>query len=282
MNCLYCGRSTKKDTPLCTKTCETNYNEMFAQKNKPIFRTFQEAGEFYKRDYRTMKKFEGTLFTIDKTLASKSTKWVECKACGCQSPSSKARKGYCDDCKSQGLGRKNQGRIISKRYKGSGNPNYLNGKSNANAIEYQSNDWYKLKKELNFTQCELTHVTNNIDYHHIIPRWFCKLAGISVFDSNNIIGINHQYHKVIHHLQLDIVLLPILYSWYKKDVRQLRKQFVGLLQLHKVHEYPVDQLQSLSLFQLARYPGKKKLLHLLPEFFQPFLNPEVLQSENQE
>lgn len=270
MSCKYCGKITKKSTTYCNSTCETNYFELFNQQSRPVFRTFQEAGKFYKRDFRTMKRFEGLLFTIDKSLPSASTQWVICKICGEQSPKSKARNGYCSDCTEQGLGKKNQGQIISERYQGSGNPNYLDGSSHA--IEYQSNDWYKLKKNLNFTHCALTNSTENIDYHHIIPRWFCKLADIDVFDTNNIIGLNHQYHKAVHHLQLDVLLLPNLYSLYKKDALQLRSHFVHLLQLRKVHQYPVDQLQSLSLFQLSRYPGKKKLLALLPEYLQPFLN----------
>lgn len=273
MSCLYCGKITKKSTTYCNVTCETNYSDLFKQQSKPIFRTFQEASKFFKRDFRTMKKFEGTLFIIDRTLPSASTKWVLCKICGTQSSKSNARRGYCTECTSQGLGKKNQGKFISQKYTGSGNPNYLDGKSVIN--EYQTNDWYKLKKDLNFTHCALTNITNDIDYHHIIPRWFCKLANIDVFDKNNIIPLNHHYHKVVHHLQLDIVLLPILYSWYKKDVRQLQLQFLKLLELHKVHQYPVDQLQSLSLFQLSRYPGKKKLLLLLPEFLQPFLSQKL-------
>lgn len=217
-----------------------------------------------------MKKFEGLLFLIDKTLASANTKWVICKTCGAQSPSSKARAGYCNDCSLKGLGKKQQGKAISKRYEGTGNPNYIHGLSTVN--EYQHNDWYKLKKELNLTSCALTGLTEEVDYHHIIPRWFCKLIGIDVYDKNNIIGLNHQYHKAVHHLQLDVLLLPILYSVYKTDVHQLQSRFLDLLQLHKVHQYPVHRLQSLSLFQLARYPGKKKLLDLLPGFLQPFLS----------
>jgi hypothetical protein len=274
MNCFYCGKITKKDTTYCNNICEINYIELFNQESKPIFRTFQEAGKFYNKDFRTMKKFEGTLFIIDKSIPAIHTKWVTCKHCGEQSPKSKARAGYCKDCTSQDFGKKNQGKQISKKYKGAGNPNYLDGTSHS--LEYQHNDWYKLKKQLCITECSLTGIKDNIDYHHIIPRWFCKLVGIDIFDSNNIIGLNHQYHKVIHHLQLDILLLPNLYSLYKKDAHQLRLQFVNLLQLHKVHQYPVDQLQSLSLFQLARYPGKKKLLHLLPEFLQPFLDQKEL------
>jgi hypothetical protein len=269
MSCKYCGKITKKFTTYCNSTCETNYFDLFKYDVKPNFRTYQEAGVFYKRDFRTMKRFEGVLFLIDKSLSSANTIWVICSSCGEQSPKSKARKGYCADCTFQGLGRKNQGKIISEKYQGVGNPNYLDG--NTYITEYQSNDWYKLKTSLSFTHCALTNSSDSIDYHHIIPRWFCKLANIDVFDTNNIIGLNHEYHKAIHHLRLDILLLPNLYALYKKDAQQLRLHFVHLLQLHKVHQYPVDQLQSLSLFQLARYPGKKKLLDLLPEFLQPFL-----------
>jgi len=247
---------------------------LFEQKTKPVFRTFQEASVFYKRDTRTMKKFENVLFTIDKTLPSSNTKWVICRACGNQSPSSKARNRYCEDCTFQGFGKKNQGRTISEKYKGANNPNYLNGKSPS--TDYNRNNWWKLKQKLKFTKCALTDKTENIDYHHIIPRWFCTISGIDVYDENNIIGLNHDYHKVVHHLRLDIVLLPTLYSLYKTDALQLHKEFVNLLLQHKVHQYPVEQLQSLDLFQLGRYPGKKKLLYLLPEFLPPFLDQTVL------
>ena len=243
---------------------------MFNIKDKPVFRTFQEAAKFFNRDSRTIRKFCNTLFTIDRSLPSASTKWTICKCCGEQSPASKARSGYCSNCTAQGMGKKNQGKIISQLYKGYNNPNYLNGKTIT--TDYNRNDWYKLKQNLKFNECALTGIKDNIDYHHIIPRWFCTLVNIDVYDQNNIIGINHEYHKVIHHLRLDVVLLPILYYVYKMDVQQLRKQFVDLLLLHKVDQYPVEQLQSLSLFQLGRYPGKKKLYDLLPEFLPPFLN----------
>jgi len=274
MGCKYCGKLLKKNEIYCDDHCKNEYNNMFNQKVKPVFRTYQEAGKFYNRDFRTIKKFLNVLFTIDKSLPSASTKWIICKTCGEQSAKSKARAGYCSDCTAQGLGKKNQGKQISSLYKGKGNPNYLNGTTRS--TEYQTNEWYKLKKELNITHCELTGIANNIDYHHIIPRWFCKMVNIDPFDKNNIIGLNHEYHKAVHHLQLDIVLLPTLYSLYKKDAQQLRSQFLNLLQSHKVHLYPVDQLQSLSLFQVSRYPDKKKLLDLLYEHSQPFLDQEEL------
>ena len=101
MSCKYCGKITKKSTTYCNSTCETNYTKLFNQQSKPTFRTFQEAGKYYNRDFRTMKKFEGLLFNIDKTLPSANTKWVICKCCGESSPTSKARNGYCNNCSSE-------------------------------------------------------------------------------------------------------------------------------------------------------------------------------------
>jgi hypothetical protein len=141
MSCFYCGKITKKGASYCNDACEINYTDLFNQESKPVFRTFQEAGKFYKRDFRTMKRFEGALFTIDKTLPSANTKWTVCVSCGEQSPKSKARRGYCVDCTAQGLGKKNQGLIISKRYKGPGNPNYIDG--NSKSVEYQLNGTQK-------------------------------------------------------------------------------------------------------------------------------------------
>ena len=126
MNCNYCGKVTKKSTTFCNNTCETSYNKMFSVKSKPVFRTYQEAGKYFNRDFRTMKQYENILFTIDKSLPSASTKWKECKLCGELSPSSKARSGYCETCTAKGLGKKEQGKHISSLYKGKGNPNYKN------------------------------------------------------------------------------------------------------------------------------------------------------------
>jgi hypothetical protein len=271
MGCINCGKLIKKSTNYCNDNCELTYNNFISNNSNLVFSNYVEASKFFKKDKRTVKKFENLLFTIDKNIKPNiQIKWVTCKICNNKSKSSECRRGYCKLCSKLGYGKKNQGIIISKKYKGIGNPNYLHGESIS--TDYNDNKWYKLKKELNFTKCEISGLQNNIDYHHIIPRWFCKIVEINVYDSNNIIGLNHEYHKVIHHLQLDILLLPTLYSLYKKDALQLRKEFLNLLQLHKVHQFPVDQLQSQDLFQVSRYLGKKKLLDLLPEFLKPFLN----------
>lgn len=239
-------------------------------KSKPKFYSYQEASRFFKRDFRTLKKLEGDLFEIDKNLPNPNITFINCFICKKPSPKTEARSGYCKTCSKKGLSRKEQGKKISKLYKGVNNPNFLHGLSKVN--EYQTRQWRDLKQSLNFTKCKISNIETNIDYHHIIPRWFCKLSNIDIYDPLNIIGLNQNYHKAIHHLQLDILLLPNLYSLYKKDARQLRKQFLHLCKLHKVHELPLELLEELCLFDVSRYPGKKKLCDLLPEFLQPFLN----------
>jgi hypothetical protein len=281
MTCGNCGKKIKDGFFYCNDECKRIHYKLLNQTEVITFSSYIDACKYFEKHKKTLKKYEGVKFTIDKRLTPcKSIKWVNCKICNNPSPSSTARSGYCKSCSQKGLGKKQQGIQISKRYIGPGNPNYINGLSKSN--EYSNNSWYKLKRNLNFTNCALTGLDNNIDYHHIIPRWFCKLASIDPYDINNIIGINHSYHKAIHLLQIDVLLLPILYSVYKKDALQLRSHFLNLLELHKVHEFPVEQLQSQCLFRLSRYPGRKKLLRLLPEFLPQFLTPQGCEQEYQE
>jgi hypothetical protein len=70
---------------------------------------------------------------------------VTCKTCSNLSISSEARAGYCKDCKSKKLGRKAQRKIISEKYKGVNNPNYVSGKSKMS--ERQSTRFKSLRKK---------------------------------------------------------------------------------------------------------------------------------------
>ena len=272
--CLNCGRLTPANSYYCNDNCKANHF-LFLNKNenKLEFYSYKEAAKHYNKDQRTIKKFENVLFTINKNIGNPNIKFVICKSCNEKSYSSKCRAGYCKNCSRNKKGRKNQAKLLSEKYKGLGNPNYLNGKSKS--TDYTNSEWVALKKELDFKECAISGLKQNIDYHHIIPRWFCELAKIDPYDKNNIIGLNHDYHKAIHHLQLDILLLPTLYLLHKTDALQLRKEFLHLMKFHKVHEFDVEKVKSLNLFQIGRYLGKKKLLHLLPEFLPPFFDQKV-------
>lgn len=234
-----------------------------------LFKSFQEASRYYEKDVRTLKKYEKIYFSVIPEYRNIDN-YKNCKYCKKYThPSKIGRAGYCSVCTSKGLGKKQQGRIISKRYKGEGNPNYLHGLSKKDT--WQSAKWYHVKNKLP-NKCLLTGTTENVDYHHIIPNWFCKLSEIDPYCLHNILPVNHEYHKAIHHLGLDVLLLPNLYSLYKTNAPQLREYFLTQCKLHKLLEIEIEKYQPLCLFQAGRYPGRKKLLNLHPEFLQPFFD----------
>jgi rubrerythrin len=83
------------------------------------FRTFASylaAAEYLGRDTRTIRKYEGVLFAIDKSLPSRRAKLQSCKICGNQFKSAENRNGYCPLCSQAGKGRQTQAAIIAQRY----------------------------------------------------------------------------------------------------------------------------------------------------------------------
>lgn len=254
----------------CSKKCFFDYLE-WRRKTKicKLFKSYQEASKYYNLDARRIRKYENIYFKIKREL-SKLDHYRSCRHCKINKHTSEiTRSGYCYTCSKKGISRKNQGKIISKKYKGKGNPNYLHGKSKADV--WQSAKWYHVKQKLP-NKCIITGIEENIDYHHIIPNWFCKIVGIDTYCPYNIAPVNHEYHKAIHHLHLDVLLLPNLYSLYKQDAPQLKEYFRKECLSHKLHQIDVEKYRPLYLFQVARYPGRKKLCSLLPEFLPPFLD----------
>lgn len=274
-SCCTCGRQIRKDQiDFCNDECKEKHLMLqVVPEIIPEFSSYAKAAKHFKRDSRGLKKYENILFKINRDVPSQNIRLKQCTVCLEYVPSAKCRQKYCKSCALKGEGRKRQGIAISKQYKGENNPNYLHGKSKTH--DCSTKEWKQVRTSLNSGVCELTNLTTKLECHHIIPRWFCKLAGIDIFDPQNLILLNHDYHKVIHHLKLEILLLPILYFLYKKDAPQLRKYFLGQLKFHKVHLFPVETIQELHCFQIARLPGKKKLLRLLPQFLPPFYTRPV-------
>ena len=133
-NCKNCGNWTKKE--FCSDKCCESYNKMM---NKPFksFYSYKHASQYFQKDHRTLKKWENILFRIDKNLKSDydAIKWKTCNTCGKKTESSKCRVGYCKECSKKGLGHKERGKILSIKYKGKGNPNYVHGKKMENLRE---------------------------------------------------------------------------------------------------------------------------------------------------
>jgi len=265
-----------------------------------IFFSHNEAGKHFSCDSRTAKK---NLFNI-KYIINRSTefnpnsKLTFCKSCNKKCSVSEARYGncnackkktapkkdkyckscgikscinnlvnnhlYCKSCTIKGLGRKNQGIIVSQKYKGESNPNYTNGNSKKNL--WQDAHWTKLRKNYSNKVCAKCSSVKAIHLHHIIPQAFLNKE--ERYNLNNIIPLCELHHKELHHLQLDIVLLPILYQQYKKDAQELQQLLCSQPEFQSMSYEGDEKYYKLSLIRLLPKNYHKTLLNLHPEFVQ--------------
>ena len=283
MNCLYCGKISPQK--YCSVICEDKEKQMFNLSNKwPLyFNSMSQVAKFFNRDRRTMKKYEGTLFVIDKkriakdNLSINKTKVIykQCSICNKLEISSKCRKGYCQSCSKKGLGKKEQGKKISKMYKGKGNPNYTNGKSNRSFRNYDTKaykNWREnvLKFNKHITKEQLVNCV--IHTHHILPHAFFPEFNLKVW---NGVALTEFHHIQLHRLQLDVVLLPILHSQLERGVLNLREYFLHLPQVQSVLQLPVEPVPEHELLRVVPSNYHKTLQSLHPQFAQQVLNLEV-------
>ena len=125
-NCGWCGIRVSGE--FCGVSCRAKMKAMLAIEPR-AFVIYSEAAKYLGRDVRTVRRYEGLLFWIDKSLPIRSIIWVTCCVCGAQTKSSENRRGFCKSCSKKGEGRKSQSSILSELYRGEGNPNYIDGKS---------------------------------------------------------------------------------------------------------------------------------------------------------
>ena len=145
-NCNWCGRQVL-NTNFCAKLCEDLYNDMIA---KPFqsFYSYAQASEYLGKDTRSIRKYEGILFEIDKTLPNRHTKLQLCKVCGESFKAHENRAGYCSLCSKTGEGKKAQSRMISELYSGQGNPNFVHGEAKQTFRNRKSGKtWKKVVQE---------------------------------------------------------------------------------------------------------------------------------------
>ena len=267
-----------------------------------IFYSHIQAGKHFNCDARTAKNnFLNDEYIINKSIEyNPNTIFSLCKKCNNKYPSSKGRANNCPNCKNtiskkiynrickscnltatklnpvhikssickscsqKGLGRKYQSIFMSNKQKGKNNSNFIHGNSTVKI--WQNSRWVKLRKNYNNKVCLKCNSTNNIHLHHIIPQ--CLLSFEEKFNLFNIIPLCANHHKELHHLQLDIELLPILYQQYKKDVLELQQFFSHLPQFQSMNLFPDKKYDEISLIQLTPKNYYKTIQNLHPEFFQ--------------
>ncbi|MHA1470962.1 MAG: hypothetical protein ACTSSP_10455 [Candidatus Asgardarchaeia archaeon] len=153
-NCLICGKRTK-NKKICSNKCKIKFDKL-SKNPLPPFYSYKHAAAYLQKDQRTIRKWENILYKIDKNLKSDFNliKWKNCKICRDKTPSAKCRVGYCKKCSEKGLGRKNTAKILSKKYKGKGNPNYVHGKKMEHSRERSvMHDRWAKKNIKNKTKC---------------------------------------------------------------------------------------------------------------------------------
>jgi hypothetical protein len=267
-----------------------------------IFYSHIEAGKHFKCDPRTAKNnLLNIEYTIDKSSEyNPNSLFKTCKKCKNKYTSSKCRAGYCPSCKNKiskkvlnrvckicsitatninpvslkscickecsqtGIGKKLQAIFISNLQTGVNNSNFVHGNSTIKI--WQNSKWVKLRKNYPNKVCLKCGKTTNIHLHHIIPQ--CLLPHEEKFNLDNIIPLCSNHHKELHHLQLDIVLLPSLYLQYKKDAQQLQQFFYLQPQFQSMSLTPLKKYDDISLVQLTPKNYYKTIQKCYPEFFQ--------------
>lgn len=263
-----------------------------------IFTSHKQAAQYFKKRECTVKVlFFNKDYILDKSsLSNKNTIKKACKTCGkictssevkysncndckknkitllnnkiickiCKNPSKYRKSLICQICSKQGFGKKEQARILSEKYKGGNNPNFTNGTSDIKF--YNTSTWRNIKKIFRNARCSKCNIDKNIQLHHIIPAVF--LNEQEKINTNLLIPLCINHHKELHHLRLDIELLPILYQQYKKDVLGLRQFLIDQPLFQSMSCNPDEKYDELFLIQCIPSNYLKIVQNLHPEFFQ--------------
>jgi len=231
---------------------------------KPLrFYSLTNATKYFKMDRRTLQKKEGDLYIIDKENIAfhNNKKYVPCKTCDHFTLSAKGRHGYCKSCQAKGLGKQSQGRQIAKRYKGEGNPNYVDGNSKSNFRTQHSTEYRAWR-------ANVLNDKQGYHAHHILPY---ALFPEFKFEVWNGIALTPYQHITIHHLQLDLELLPIVHAHLSSpetDVQNLPEWYSHLPEVQSVLELDEKPFPEHELLRVVPSNYRKQLQRLHPEFVQ--------------
>jgi hypothetical protein len=173
------------------------------------FRSHLQASKYLGRDVRTIRRYEGLLYTIDKTLPNPQAKKVPCKVCGRICRAAENRRGYCPNCSKAGEGRKAQARILAESYIGDNNPNYVDG-GVKQTFRHRGpgREWSEAVRRRDGA-CRCCGRRGHLQAHHVLP---VVLFPEHCLEANNGITLCGHHHTELHRLRLDLRLLPTLYG----------------------------------------------------------------------
>ena len=174
-----------------------------------IVASYGQAALYLGRDTRTVRRWEGVLFAIDRTIARTSIKWQGYRVCDAPFKTNENRNGYCPSCSRAGAGRRSQAAIMAKRHCGAGNPNYVNGRSQSGFRQRRGGkEWARAVLERDGC-CRVCGGETQLQAHHVLP---VALFPDDKCDVENGITLCCFHHTELHRLELDLRLLPSLYA----------------------------------------------------------------------
>ena len=234
------------------------------------FRTFpsyQQAAAYLGKDKRSIRRYEGVLFGIDKSLPSLQAILLPCKVCGTMCKSQHCRHGYCPTCSQAGEGKRGQGRIISERYRGENNPNYVDGSTKQTFRHTPKGKHWVTEVLARDVACRCCGSRIIIHAHHVLP---VALFPQFCLDTDNGITLCGHHHIELHRLQLDLQLLPILYA-SRSDALPLHEALCHQPEFQALRQLPYKTFQKQHLAQVVPKNYQRQILHLHPEFAQQVL-----------
>lgn len=238
----FCGRFLKKDKIYCSEKCENEKN-IFDSKPFKEFCSYEAAGEYFNLDPRIIKKYEGIKYSINpnnKTPSGKRkiTKLVYKNNCkGCLQNKQCRKDSYCAECTKNNIGRLNQAKIISEKYKGEGNPNYVDGKGVDRNLIRGKAKYKKFVKENKKSYCEITGFTSNLELHHILP---ISLFPEFVYNSSNVITLCSNLHYEIHKQKLDIEFI--------KSNKYTKEEFISFIR----EKITIERSESINHYDFLK------------------------------
>lgn len=260
-NCQWCGRQVLEGE-FCEKRCQERQAKLLAKPFKS-FNSYSQASLYLGKDVRTIRRYEGVLFAIDKSIPNLQSKLKACEVCSQTFKTHENRAGYCPDCSKAGAGRKAQASCISQKYQGKGNPNYVDGKTKQTFRHRRvGKDWSSAVIDRD-QACRCCEAIETLQAHHVIPVALFPTYALDVKNGITLCG----HHTELHRSQLDLLLLPILYEslW---DAQPLHEVLCLQPEFQALRQRPVQPFQKRQLLRVVPKNYHRQILRLHPEFAQ--------------
>lgn len=263
--CGWCGRVIP-NASFCSHICAADHAEMMS---KPFIVTasYLQAARYLGRDARTVRQYEGMLFAIDRSLRVSQVKPVTCRSCGNSVPTAEGRQGYCKPCRSKGEGRKAQAKAISERYRGEGNPNFVNGESKTNFRHVKDGKQWRRAVLKRDGVCRICDGTENLTAHHVLPAALFPEEALSVGNGITLCG---PHHTELHRLRLDVLLAPTLFA-FVSDVQELHTILAVQPEFLSIPRQIDTPYRKRDLVRVVPRNYQRLILRLHPEFARQVL-----------